>query len=69
MNRSSEWGFRPRKKLGQIYINIPGMGSMAVEELPDKVGTMRPALEAARKAFLEAYKKLDGKEVHPGGAT
>ena len=50
--------FRPKKKVGQIYINIPGEGSIAVEAYAAEPGNLNPALKAARKAFFRAYKKM-----------
>jgi hypothetical protein len=50
--------FRPKKKVGQIYINIPGEGCFSVESYASAPTNLNPALKAARKAFWKAYKKM-----------
>lgn len=50
--------FRPKKKVGQIYINIPGYASFSVESNGREPGNINPALKVAWKAFWKAYKKM-----------
>lgn len=48
--------FIGKKKIGQIYINIPDIGSFSMEEHRDSVGNLTSALTAAREEFWRVYK-------------
>ena len=56
--------FRPKKKVGQIYVNIPGSGTIWVECDPEDPTGLNPALDAAIKLFFVEHDKLM-REVRP----
>ena len=53
---SGEFRFRPKKKVGQIYINIPGVGSMSVEAIPERADNLNEVLLKTRDEFCKAYR-------------
>lgn len=50
--------FRPKKKVGQIYINIPGNATIWAECDPEDPKSLNPVLDATIKFFFEEQDKF-----------
>ena len=56
--------FRPKKKIGQIYVNIPGRGRFYVQAEGADPTCLDAALVAAGKAFLGRVRRAGSREKY-----